>query len=191
LGYVPACRKVAIDTPPNPLLNSLGAANVNVSLTPFGEFPFSEFGGAFNNTFFQDTKGLISGWNTSGAEFILDVPLANKNVTAYRYISFRVTQVFDSGAFNPIGQIEDFDVGLEDTNGYSTYLKVSQFDPIPFSYDRPGGNASMLQTIRLGLPCFSCTDHLGLDIRSIAKIHFHFNRKPTGLVGLDDIQFSR
>jgi len=179
------------DAPPNPLSNSLGGANTNVSLSPLGEFPFSEFGGAFNNTFFQDMHGLIGGWNTQGAEFILDVPSANKDVTAYRYVSFRVTQVFDSGALNPIGQTEDFDVGLEDTNGYSTYVKVSQFDVIPFSYDRPGGNASMLQTIRLGLPCFSCMEHKGLDIHDIAKIHFRFNRKPTGLVGLDDVQFSR
>ena len=126
-----------------------------------------------------------------GTEYILDVPTANKDVAAYRYVSFRVTQVFDSGAMNPIGQTEDFDVGLEDTNGTSTYVKVSQFDVIPFSYDRPGGEASMLQTIRLGLPCFYCTEHKGLDVHSIAKIHFRFNRKPTGLVGLDDVQFSR
>ena len=92
------------DAPPNPLSNSLGGANTNVSLSPLGEFPFSEFGGAFNNTFFQDMHGLIGGWNTQGAEFILDVPSANKDVTAYRYVSFRVTQVFDSGALNPVGQ---------------------------------------------------------------------------------------
>ena len=179
------------DAPPNPLLNSLGGANSNVSLSPFAEFPFSEFGGAFNNTFFQDTHGLISGWNAAGTEFILDVPAANKDVTAYRYFSFRVTQVFDSGALNPIGQTEDFDIGLEDVNGNRIYLEVGQFDTIPFSYDRPGGNASMLQTIRLGLPCFRCTGFAGLDIHAIAKIHFRFNRKPTGLVGLDDVQFSR
>lgn len=68
---------------------------------------------------------------------------------------------------------------------------MSQFDTIPFSYDRPGGNASMLQTIRLGLPCFHCSKPVGLDIHDIAKIHFRFNRKPTGLVGLDDTLFSR
>jgi len=34
-------------------------------------------------------------------------------------------------------------------------------------------------------------EHKGLDIHDIAKIHFRFNRKPTGLVGLDDVQFSR
>jgi hypothetical protein len=179
------------DTPPNPLLNSLGGANVSASLAPFGEFPFSEFGGAFNNTFFQDTHGLIAGWNAAGTEFILDVPPASKDVSAFRYLSFRVTQVFDSGALNPVGQTEDFDVGLEDLNGNSTYLEVGQFDMIPFSYDRPFGNASMLQTIRLGLPCFHCAEHVGLDIHAIAKIHFRFNRKPTGLVGLDDVQFSR
>ena len=50
---------------------------------------------------------------------------------------------------------------------------------------------SMLQTIRLGLPCFRCSRLVGLDIHDIAKIHFRFNRKPAGLVGLDDIQFSR
>jgi hypothetical protein len=179
------------DAPPNPLSNSLGGANTNISLSPFGEFTFSEFGGAFNNTFFQDTHGLIGGWSTQGAEFILNVPPANKDVTVYRYVSFRVTQVFDSGALNPIGQTEDFDVGLEDTNGNSTSVKVSQFDVIPFSYDRPGGEASMLQTIRLGLACFYCAEHKGMDIHSVAKIHFRFNRKPTGLVGLDDVQFSR
>lgn len=179
------------DAPPNPLSNSLGGANTNISLSPFGEFTFSELGGAFNNTFFQDTHGLIGGWNALGTEFILDMPAGDQDVAAYRYVSFRVTQVFDSGAMNPIGQTEDFDVGLEDTNGNSTYVKVSQFDVIPFSYDRPGGEASMLQTIRLGLPCFYCAEHKGMDIHSIAKIHFRFNRKPTGLVGLDDVQFSR
>jgi len=180
------------EMPPNPLVNSLGGANTNVSLSPFGIYSFSEFGGAYNSTFFQGTNGLIAGWNTSGTELVLDIPPANKDVTAYRYVSFRVTQVFDSGVLNPLGQNEDFDVGLEDTNGDRTYLQVSQFDTIPFSFDHsPLGNASMLQTIRLGLPCFHCSEHLGLDIHDIARIHFRFDRKPTGLVGLDDVQFSR
>jgi hypothetical protein len=179
------------DAPPNPLANSLGGTNVSVSLSPFGEFPFTQSGGAFNNSFFQQTNGLVLGWNASTDSFALNVPAAHKDVSGYRYLSFRVAQVFDNGVMNPTGHAQDFDVGLEDELGNKIFLRVGAYDKIPFPYPHSWGPKSMLQTVRLALPCFRCTNLVGVDTRAIVRIHFRFNRKPTGLTGLDSIQFSR
>jgi hypothetical protein len=49
----------------------------------------------------------------------------------------------------------------------------------------------MLQTVRLGLVCFTCKTLVGVHTKAIVKIHFRFNRKAAGLVGIDSIQFTR
>ncbi|MCI0426949.1 MAG: hypothetical protein L0Z46_02905, partial [Nitrospiraceae bacterium] len=179
------------DSPANALLNSLSGANVNTSLSPFGEFPFSQGGGAFNGSFFHQTKGLVEGWNSSGDKFVVNIPAARRNVSNYSYLSFRVTQVFDNGAVNPIGQDQDFDVGLEDLQGNIIYLQVSRYDRIPFPYQRPSLVKSMMQTVRLGLECFGCSRLVGINETAIVRIHFRFNRTAAGLIGIDSVQFTR
>ncbi|CAI4033332.1 exported protein of unknown function [Nitrospira tepida] len=178
------------DLPANVALNSLGGSNAGVSLSPFGEFSFTQ-GSAFNPSFFQQTKGLIAGWNAAGDQFTLAIPASKKDVSAYRYLSFRITQVFDNGAVNPVGQDQDLDVGLEDELGNKIFLRVGTYDRIPFPYQRPSLIKSMLQTVRLGLVCFSCRTLVGVHTKAVVKIHFRFNRKAAGLVGIDSIQFTR
>lgn len=177
------------DAPSDPLLNSLGGTNVTASLTPFNEFPFSAGGGAFNASFFHDTKGLVNGWNASSDTLTLNVPAKHKDVSAFRLLSFRVAQVLD--ATNPTGGVQDMDVGLEDELGNTIFFRVGAQDVIPFPYQRPSSVKTVLQTVRIGLSCYSCSSAVGIDRTAIARIRFRFNRTPTGILGLDSIQFSR
>jgi dienelactone hydrolase len=179
------------DAPANALANSLGGANANVSLAPFNEFPFTQGGGSFNTSFFHETRGLVAGWNAATDTFTLNVPAAHKNVSTYGYLAFRVAQVFDNGATNPLGAVQDLDVGLEDELGNKIFFRVGSQDVIQFPYQRPSLVKTVLQTVRVGLTCYSCSSLVGVDRTAIARIHFRFNRKPAGLVGLDSIQFSR
>jgi hypothetical protein len=178
------------DTPLTATLNSLGGRNVSVSLSPFDEFSFTR-GSEFNSSFFHETDGLIAGWNAAEDLFTLTIPPPKKDVSAYQYLSFRITQVFDNGTVNPVGQDQDLDVGLEDEHGGKVFLRVGMYERIPFPYQRPAEVKSMLQTVRLGLACFSDKTLVGIHTEAIEKIHFRFNRKAAGLVGIDSIQFTQ
>jgi hypothetical protein len=181
----------AEDAPANAALNSLGGANANVSLAPYNEFPFAAGAGAFNTSFFHGTKGLVAGWNAGGDMLTINVPAAHKDVSTHRYLALRIAQVFDSGTTNPLGATQDLDVGLEDELGNKIFFRVGSQDVIPFPYQRPSLVKTLLQTVRIGLSCYSCPSTVGVDRKAIARIHLRFNRRPAGLVGLDSIQFTR
>jgi len=62
------------------------------------------------------------------------------------------------------------------------------FAAIPVGYAHPNGRKSMLSSIRVPLRAFTADDS-GLDLTKITKIVVTF--ASTGLLAIDDIQFTR
>ncbi|HET6162768.1 MAG TPA: hypothetical protein VFG37_03825 [Planctomycetota bacterium] len=176
------------DKPTDPTLNTLGGT-VTVSPAPV---TYKENGlrpGDYDNSFFQDTNGLIVGWNQT-TTYTSEIPTANQDVSAFSHLHVRAALIVDGGVLNPPGQQQSFLVNLEDANGVSQTVDVSSagFAAIPVGYAHPNGRKSMLSSIRVPLRAFTADDS-GLDLTKITKIVVTF--ASTGLLAIDDIQFTR
>ena len=176
-------------------LNSLGGMNASGMLSPVSEeYLWEPRDNTAESSYFHETSGLLAGWQrmSDQAYFRLSIPTDRmKDLSAYPYLSFRIMQIV--GKEIPVKQDQDLDldVGLEDKHGGTAFVRVGMYDRLPFPYARPDSLISMLQTVRLGVACFSSELHMGIDSTSIKAIHFRFNRQPAGLVGIDSIQFSK
>ena len=145
--------------------------------------------GDYDNSFRQDTDGLIVGWNaTTTYESV--IPTANEDVSQYVALSVRATQICDNNVLN-VGGSQHFLVNLEDTSGrrQSVSVDTQGFAPIPVSYRRPTGKRkSMLSTVRVPLKVFTANSS-GIDLTHVAKVIITFDA--TGLLGIDNLQFTK
>jgi hypothetical protein len=176
------------DKPADPTKNSLGGA-VTVSPTPVKYQENSLFPGAYDGSFFQQTNGLIVGWNVT-TTYESDIPSTNQDVSGWSHLHIRATQIWDNLTLNTGGN-QSFVVNLVDANGVSQSVDVSTeaFAPIPVSYRAAiGPRKSMLSSIRVPLRSFT-QDNSKLDLTQITKIVITF--QSTGLLGIDDIQFTK
>jgi dienelactone hydrolase len=176
------------DMPVDKTLNSLGGSNV-VNPTPVKWLESGMRPGDYDNSFYQDTDGLIFSWNTI-TTYEVDVPAGFQDVSSYAAISLRATQIWDNHKKNKGGNL-NFYVNLEDGNGRRQAVDVDSagYYDVPEGYNSPiGGHKSMLSTVRVPLKAFT-VDQSGVDLTQITKIILTF--KKTGLVGIDDIQFTK
>jgi hypothetical protein len=176
------------DKPADPTKNSLGGT-VTVSPTPLTYQESSFLPGAYDGSFFQQTNGLVVGWNVT-TTYESDIPAANQDVSSWSHLHIRATQIWDNVTLNKGGN-QSFLVDLVDANGVSQSVDVSTeaFAPIPVSYRAAiGPRKSMLSSIRVPLRSFT-QDNSKLDLTQITKIVITF--QSTGLLGIDDIQFTK
>lgn len=176
------------DKPADPTKNSLGGT-VTVNPAPVKYLESPMLPGSYDGSFYQQTNGLIVGWNTT-TTYESDIPAANQDVSGWSHIHIRATQIYDNLTLNKGGN-QSFIVNIVDANGVSQSVDVSTeaFAPIPVSYRNPiGGRKSMLSSIRIPLRSFT-QDNSNLDLTQITKIVITF--ESTGLLGIDDIQFTK
>lgn len=145
--------------------------------------------------FWHETIGAMIAWDSTTATYTTE--LGNRDVSPFQALSFRVTQRFDSSR-NPHppgltpGAPQDFFIGLIDSAGRSTFVRVGTVTSIPFPYKRSDDislTKSALKTVRIPLSVFKGLNP-GLDLRSLQSVVFQFRQMATGEIAIDDIEFS-
>ncbi|HET9314384.1 MAG TPA: hypothetical protein VFQ51_02300 [Vicinamibacteria bacterium] len=182
--------------------NSLGGANQSSTLALFDDQLLSNAA----DHFYNGNDGLLVHWNQSTDELVFT--FANQNVTAYRYLHFRVSQrPVDPGnpsdpllAFNTLDTRKDFQVRLKDAPGNTATVTISSYLGGLQYPDESGslGSGSIYQyksiprSYRLPL-----ADFTGVNLHNVREVAFLFNRpnaagfvNVTGAIALDDVEFS-
>jgi len=135
------------------------------------------------------TEALAIEWNSPGAELSYTVPLADRDVSSFEVLSFRVTQT--NSTLNPASDDQDFRVELVGGgNTKATY--VSSFDRIPKPYDHPYylSDHTLMTTVRIPLHSF-IINNSGVTLDDIDTVRFVFSDPIEGEIYVDDIEFSR
>jgi hypothetical protein len=98
------------------------------------------------------TAGGDITWNSTAGIYLSSIPAANKDVSAFNVLSFRVTQKYGS-AQNPANQAQDLYVRLTDSSSNSRAIRVSVFTDVPYPYERGITSLikSALKTVRIPL----------------------------------------
>jgi hypothetical protein len=176
------------DAPTNKALNSLGGDNT-ASPNPLTWIESSFEPGAYDGSFFQDTRGAIVAWNKK-TDYVAEIPDGFGDVTAYSHLAIRVAQIWDDLALNKGGS-QRFLVDVEDDDGRRAVVEVDTraFDRIPVGYNHPWtGRKSMLSSVRVPLRAFT-QDNSNVDLTRVRKVILTFD--DTGLLAIDDLQFSK
>jgi hypothetical protein len=155
----------------------------------------------------QNTSGGYVGWSTPGSAYVVD--LADKDVSLFRVLTFRIAQALLSGTppadpRNPLNTAKNFRVGLTDTSGRLAAVDLAGFlQALPYPYVRndepvPGhvgptpsaaefGTKSAFTSVRLPLWAFKAAAPK-LDLTHLANLRLMLDG--TGLVVIDNIEFS-
>lgn len=171
--------------------NSLsGVVTPTAGFSVLDEFDFTQTSAdRFDDAFFHETDGLVAQWPETGPSFTSDIPVAQQNVSRFEYLSLRVTQ--PAVRANSAAEVMDFSVGLLDASGNRVDVEVTVAGVIPFPYTHPGGNKSMLRTLRVPLACFAPAGVPAVRMDSLRQLIVTFDQLQDGVVGLDQLEFSR
>ena len=141
----------------------------------------------------HDTKALKVRWDNSGDHLLFSIPAADKDVSGYSVLSFRVTQKIDS-AENTANQAQNFRVSLKDASNDERAVRVSAFTDIPFPDHRsnPLLSKSAMNTVRIPLKSYTivCAGLAKVDLQNVVSLGFVFTERPTGEIEIDDIEFT-
>ncbi len=185
------------NTPTNSLVNSLGGAVSVSGFTNNNEIhmnnSFSDYSSppTTDSRFFHSTLGLKLTWS-GNATYESNIPAAHKDISTYKYLSFRVSKAPPAAAGSDA--INLF-VNIEDNSGNQAMwdLRTDQFDiiPQPFHKNKPawagGGPVDMISLTSVRIPLQNFTmNNSGVDLTDIKKIII----KTMGAseIGLDDIE---
>lgn len=166
------------------LVNTLGGS-LTQTFVLFNQFPFRQGGGAYNGTFFHDTKGLVATWNRPSSQYTSDLPAALQDVSHFKFLSFRVTEINDP--LNPVAPMS-FRVGIRDP-ARTNQVATSLIGEIPYPYDHGFvPDKSMMRTLRVPMKCLARGKSL-LDLTRIRQVFFATDTQ-TGAAGYDQLSFS-
>lgn len=148
----------------------------------------------------QDARGVRIEWAGGGGgppgRYVLRFDLTGVPVDRFTHVAFRAGQSAEPS--NPAGADQDFTVVFRDGSASAT-LPVSSLRPLPypdpFPTTRPVTRfrphtdpVAVLQTV---LVPFAELRDRGVDPFGLREIEFRFDRTPTGVVYLDDVQLTR
>ena len=137
--------------------------------------------------FTNGTGGVT--WVGAGDIYESDVPAADKDVSAYSHLSFRVTQVPDGGVLNPVDTDKTLIVRLVDGDGDSRKALTVDFRDIPYPYERSATNRPCeMKNVRIPLRTFAMNNS-GVDLDDIDRVEIEF--PGTGKVAIDEVQFTQ
>jgi hypothetical protein len=163
-------------------INSLGTPTSQVGGLVADEYPFGQFAGAFNGTFYGNTTGLVAQNQDPGGEFRseLDAPRDLNGLEVW----IRAAEV-SGGAGVPPGAT-GFELGLEDSAGLVAWVDSDDVGGLPRPYDRPGPK-TMLTTFRFPADCFTDVQpELGLG--GIRAIRLRLGRRDGRPLAFDVLQ---
>ena len=163
--------------------NSLNAPTQQLGGLNAGEFKFHQGAGAFNNSFFGESVGMVAKPGGSGRVFVQD--LAGKRDLTKQEIWIRAAEVF-GGRPNNLGPT-GFQLGLRDANGVEAFVDSDDVGGLPRPFPRnPSFMKTMLKTLRFKSSCFP--GKTKLDLSAITAILIRCNRADERALAFDDLQ---
>ncbi|CAN5553355.1 hypothetical protein BH24GEM3_BH24GEM3_10950 [soil metagenome] len=174
-------------------INSLGEPTAQSGGLSADEYPFiRSAAGAFNNTFFGNTIGMVTQSREVGGTFRSQLrrPTDLRN----REVWIRAAEVYN-GSSVPAGAA-GFDLGLEDANGVVVWVDSSGVGGLPRPYDRRADDLArigsdrtktMLLTLRFPARCFE-QPRTRFDPSNIRAILLRTNRRDQRPLAFDMLQ---
>ena len=191
-GYQDPTRKEVdnFDAGDNAATNSMGGAvATSGGFATMDEFEFKP-GGAdvFNGSFRHFTHGLVLGWNSTQS-YRTTLPAGQRDVSGYTVLALRVGQIIDGGVLNPVDTPRTFRVSLRTTGGTVSNVDfdTAGIQSVPYPYPANGAK-TVLGTLRVPLKSFR-NGNVALPLSDIESVALEF--RGTGLIAVDDIQFSK
>jgi hypothetical protein len=141
----------------------------------------------------HSTAGLLCQWNDLTDHLRFDVPPSQRNVTAFKVISLRVTQK-NGSASNPAGMAQDLYVTLKSSNGNARSIRAAAFDEIPYPDQRFYQNytKSAMRTVRIPLTSYTIAviNTVPVDLKHVVSVSVDFAARITGEIEVDSLEFS-
>jgi hypothetical protein len=132
----------------------------------------------------QNTITLRLQWNILGARFALDVDPATLPAERYRTLVFRIGQSTELG--NPVNRDQDFTIEIS-SGSRTAAIAASSLHRILYPDVVFGAGKIVMQTLRLPSEWLEERGVRLEDLRSIALV---FDRRPTGIIYVGDVQVS-
>ncbi|HEY0169464.1 MAG TPA: hypothetical protein VGB98_00305 [Pyrinomonadaceae bacterium] len=129
---------------------------------------------------------LRTGWSAITAAYANDLPLGARDVSGFRWLTFRVGVNF-ADTRNPSGIGQNFTVVLTDGAGATSSVTVASYADVLFY---PPGSVGpvpkiLLNTARLPVSAFS-----GVNLSDIRTVRFKFDQSPSGALLISDVAFA-
>jgi hypothetical protein len=138
------------------------------------------------------SKGARLGWNTTGTSYRVDLPVIDE--PDLDMLAFRVGQLYEtSDNYNVFGESQDYSVSIVVDGTESALLKISDYKDLVYParvYLSGSENSkSVMDTVRIPLKDFNG----GADLATadVEAVIFTFDQKASGLLNVDEIQFTK
>ena len=156
------------------------------------DYKFSDNGAP--HFLWQETDGLIAAWQrTERSEIRISIPVElRKKIADYEFLAFRIGQTLERPALlNTPGQNKDVSVQVFIGSVPGIEVQTSSYHPMPYpmvtSGQTNGDSKSIMQTIRIPLRDLVNGPN---DVENISEIVLKFNRHASGIVAMDELQFT-
>jgi hypothetical protein len=172
-----------------PMQNSLGGSvTASGAMAVFDEFEFRPSGTTFDGSFRGDTNGLVLAWDNDRL-YTTTLPPGQRNVSSFRALSLRVSQLLSQAARNPLDEPKTLRITLSTGSGTvaNTDFDVADVQTVPYPYEYNDGK-TVLTTLRVPLSSFR-SGKKQLPLTDIAAVRIELLDQ--GALAIDDIQFTR
>jgi hypothetical protein len=129
---------------------------------------------------------LRTGWSATTAVYTNDLPLGQRDVSGFRWVTFRVSVNF-ADTRNPSGIPQNFRVVLTDGTGATSAVTVSSFSDVLFY---PPGSVGPVPKVLLNTARIPLTGFSGVNLSDIRNVQFKFDQSPSGALLISDLAFS-
>ncbi|MBV9924737.1 MAG: hypothetical protein JOZ96_06805 [Acidobacteria bacterium] len=129
---------------------------------------------------------LRTGWSTSAANYTNDLPTGSRDVSGFKWLTFRVSVNFEDTR-NPLGIAQNFRVQLTDGTGATSVVTVSSFSDVLFY---PPGSVGPVPKVLLNTARIPLTGFSGVNLTDIRNVQFKFDQSPQGALLISDLAFS-
>jgi hypothetical protein len=127
---------------------------------------------------------LRADWGQPGGRLDVDVVPGSLPPSRYRVLALRVGQSDEPG--NPVGVDQDFTLEVASGSRVAT-LRASSLHRLRYPDVAPGAGKIVMQSLRLSTRRLA---RLGVDVRDLRQVRLSFDRTPSGVVYLGDLQLS-
>lgn len=129
---------------------------------------------------------LRTGWSALTATYTNDLPTGARDVSAFRWLTFRVSVNF-ADTRNASGAAQNFTVRLTDGTGATSSVTVANYSDVLFY---PPGSVGPVPKVLLNTARIPVTAFSGVNLSDIRSVQFRFDQKTSGALLISDLAFS-
>ncbi|MGH8627801.1 MAG: hypothetical protein ACREYC_21840, partial [Gammaproteobacteria bacterium] len=175
--------------------NALGKPNSKSGGLTADEYEFAKTSGAFNSTFYGNTRGMVTQSSSASGRFRWE--LSGPQDLTGREIRVRTAEVYD-GSSVPAGAT-GFKLGLEDARSKMGFVDSDDVGGLPRPYDRRSDDIAtrgtdytktMLKTLRFPVACIVARAEPGFDATKVRAISLRMDRKDGRALAFDQLQIA-